>query len=66
MLHLLKTSFSYIILLCVDAVRNVANGSIGSSLISRVLLANADTLCAAASPLLEDYDVLVFYLISFY
>ncbi len=41
----------------IDAVRSVANESIGGSLISRVLLANADTLCAAASPLLEDYDV---------
>lgn len=43
-------------MLLLDAVRSV-NESIGGSLISRVLLANADTLCAAASPLLEDYDV---------
>ena len=42
-----------------------AGGGIGGSFISKVLLANADALCAAASPLVEQESITL-WVLSFY
>jgi diacylglycerol kinase (ATP) len=44
---------------CGELVDCIADVSAGAGLVSKVLLANADALCAAASPLMDPDETLL-------